>query len=183
MNLFFRVRNHTQIAILSAFVLLCAGGECVAKTPFASDEAKSETVTPLSDPFKFLDFRGVVSVNGETRVCFVDTVTNKSKWLTVGTPDGELSADEYDPVQTAVLARSGESTRWFKLRETRVVPIPIAVLADGSVDVFHMSLTEKEKAEEARAMLGDILEVGRLGRAGKLGGKRPKQGSTISQPR
>jgi hypothetical protein len=160
---------------------LCGDG--VAKTPFFTGEPALEATSPPSDPFRFLELRGVVRFGGETRVCFVDTVSNKAKWVTVGTGSEGLTADEYDAAQTAVLARSGESTKWFKLRETRVVPVPIAVLADGSVDAFHMSLTEKEKAEEARAMLGDLLEVARLGRAGKLGNGQSKRGPNISQPR
>lgn len=172
-----------QAAILTALVAVCGGVECVAKTPFFSEETTIESAVPVADPLRMLDLRGVVRIDDQVRVCFVDAVSNKATWVTVGAEGEGLVADEYDPDKAAVLARSGTATRWFTLRETRIMPVPIAVLADGSVDVFHMSLSEKEKAEEARAMLGDILEVARLGRAGKLGNRGSKQGSRISQPR
>jgi hypothetical protein len=178
---------HHLGLILPSVVALAAfmGGSesCGARTPFRSEDPIARAVAPADDPLGVFELRGILRSKSEIRVCFVDTRNEKSVWLTVGAASSGIIAEQYDSARGAVLARSGGTSRWFQLRENKVVPIPIALMDDGSVDTFHMSLTEEQKADEARAMHGDLLELAWLGRTGRLKPKRAELEPDTSQQR
>ncbi|HEX9784200.1 MAG TPA: hypothetical protein VGA56_15900 [Opitutaceae bacterium] len=115
-----------------------------------------------------LKFTGILAIDRKVQVCLLDPQSGRAVWLTVGEPADGLWAESFDPTGESVVVRAGEARRKVFLREAKVASLPVAYLPDGTVDWFHMQLSEKEKEKEANLLMWDILEVGRLARLGKL---------------
>lgn len=124
-----------------------------------------------------LELSGIMTIGQEVQACLSDSKTRQAAWFVVGAERDGLQVETYDPAREAVLVRDGDRTRWITLRQAHIQSLPVARLEDGSVDWFHMKLSDKEKEQEAQSLMWDILEVGRLARQARAhrGTIRPKR--------
>ncbi len=145
-----------KIQIRTFLLWCCCGALCASS-------AAPDTLTNLSQ----LELSGYLVLGDEAQVCVADRQTRRSAWLVVGEPAGGVWAERFDPEDESVLLRQGQETRLLNLRDARARELPVARLPDGSVDWFHMNLSEKEKEHVADLMMWDILEIGRQARRGR----------------
>ncbi|MGH8019413.1 MAG: hypothetical protein ACREIA_14210 [Opitutaceae bacterium] len=141
---------------IQLIILLCGG----ALSVFAGAPAATANLSRL-------ELAGFLTLGDEVQVCVSDHQTGQSAWLIVGEQTSGVWAAHFDPKAESVVLRMGEEMRTLQLREARVRNLPVARLPDGSVDWFHMNLSDKEKEHVADLMMWDILEVGRLARLGR----------------
>ncbi len=170
------MRFILPLSLAGGLALAVLAAHVAAGSPFLASPSPVKPAEPASVLGRF-ELTGILAVGSEVQVCLVDTPTQKTTWLTVGHPSESLQAEAFDASRESVLLRSGNETRWVGLRRARVADLPVARLADGAVDWFHMKLPDAEKAREADLLMWDILEVGRqasLRRAQTNSGAVPK---------
>jgi len=164
----------TVFAFVAGLVLVGATfGEAradAASSPFLPPGTEAApAAAPATGRLERLELSGVMTLGGRVEVCLADRDSGRSFWLVVGESRDGLRAEDYDLETDAVLVRAGDATRWIRMREASIQNAPVWYLSDGSVDWLHMQMTDEEKVQEASMMMWDILEIGRLKRAGKLG--------------
>ncbi len=125
------LRPPKLLSVGLAVALAAMGSGLVAQdadeepSPFQAIGSDSGSATPSSSPIDRFEFRGVMTVAGETYVTLVDSSNSKSMTIALGEATDGVRATDFRDDDGSIQIESGGQAKRLKLREAKIVALAV----------------------------------------------------------
>lgn len=146
------------------------------ESPFAPPAGSSLSLDTKAAPSNY-EFMGMTVLGGTTLLSINCVNDKRSVWVPLGKTVNQITALSYDPRSESAVIRADNQTVTLKMRKAAILPgsnAPVVVAAAPTVAPAPMPavtpppadapppppMTDEEKANEARMLVSDLLEIG-----------------------
>jgi len=173
------------------FGTFLAGQTPPAYSPFVKPSNGTVAAKPVADQPTDLALSGITSFGGTTLVCITVVAEKRSHWIKVGESAARIHVLGYDPQSGQVRIKHNGQTLNLELAKpnfdpaaiSRYSPVPSGPLPIATV-ALPVAVTNKQKEEEARHLVSDLLEIGMIQREAYRRAERglPAEGEEEKKP-